>query len=164
DAELTRGRADAQLGGRADRDRVLGDLCEHLLRARVPPFRERLRPPRRRVHGHERLGEDDELRAVAGSLAGELLEPVECRLAIEDHGLGLNAGDFHGVLHPAKSTLAAWARCTKRSTRSSPPGSSTCSSLAPLRSPRTATSTCRRRATCAGSGSSGRARSGTSTS
>ena len=71
DAELLRGRAEPPLGGRADGDRVLREPRERLLRAVVLPAGERLRPARGRVDRHERLREDDELRAVAGRLGGE---------------------------------------------------------------------------------------------
>ena len=75
---------------------------ERLLRAVVLPAGEGLRPARRRIDRHERLREDDELGAVAGGLRGERLEPVERRLAVEDDGLGLHAGDGDGAVHGSR--------------------------------------------------------------
>jgi hypothetical protein len=51
--------------------------AKRLLGPRVGPAGERLRPGRRRIDGHERFGEDRELRALACSLGrarGELLD------------------------------------------------------------------------------------------
>ena len=106
DPELARARAEALLGRRADRDRVLRDARERLLRAGVLPAGERLRPPRRRIDRHERLGEDDELGSVARGLGGETLELVERPLAIEDDRLRLDAGDRDGAIHTGSLVVA----------------------------------------------------------
>ena len=82
-----------------DLDRLAGEQRVGLLRALLGPARERPRPDRRRVGRDERLGEDDESRAVPGRLGRERRELVQGPLPVEDHRLGLDAGGGHGLAH-----------------------------------------------------------------
>ena len=76
-------------------DGLTGEERERGLRLRIRPAGERLRPHRRRIGGDERLGEDDELRALRGGLGGSLGEPLDRGGTVEDDRLDLDACDLH---------------------------------------------------------------------
>ena len=101
DAVLLRRRTHPVDVRAGDLNRLACQPCERLLGRGGRPARELLRPDRRGVCGYERLGQDDELRALAGRLAGEPLELGERRVAVEDRRLGLDAGDGDRVAHAA---------------------------------------------------------------
>src|SRR5205814_4251957 len=106
DAVLARDLAQP-IGRRAgDLDGVGADPREDLLCPRVGPAGERTRPDRGRIHGHEGLREDDELRAGPGGLARKRGELVERRLAVEYDRLGLDAGDLDGLAHRREPNTA----------------------------------------------------------
>ena len=83
-------------------DGLAREQPERGLRARIRPAGQRARPRRRRVRGDERLREDGELRACRGDLPGQLVQPVERALAVEDHRLRLHARDLHRSVHGAR--------------------------------------------------------------
>ena len=64
--------------------------------SRHPRPGRRLRRPRpARVHRHEALGEDDQVRATIGGLAEQIDRLVDGRIGVEDHRRRLDRRDPH---------------------------------------------------------------------
>ena len=94
------GDAPEAVGGRTrNLDGLPGKEGERGLRAGIVPSGQRLRPDRGRISRNERLREGNEPGAGPGSLGSQLRQPVERRLAIQDHRLRLDAGDCHRAAH-----------------------------------------------------------------
>ena len=113
DAVFAGDLAEPALGIARHLERLAAQSSERLLRARIGPACERLRPARRRVRGHERLREDHELRAFARRLGGVRRELVDRPVAVQDHGLDLHARDANRFAH-------RYSRTTRSPTAISP--------------------------------------------
>ena len=111
DAVLARDRGEPVGVGARHLERLAVQERERLLRPRLGPAGERLRPRRGRVGGDEGLREDDELRAGGGRLRRPLGDPVDRAGAVEDRGLDLDAGGGDALpSRPLQRCVAARAR------------------------------------------------------